>query len=219
MMATLLLAQGTPMLTAGDEWGRSQDGNNNAYCQDNALSWQDWKQAQTPEGQTLQEVVRRLLSLRRRLYAIGAHRFAHGNHEPMPGIGDIAWFDTDGQPPSPDAWADPEIRTLAMRRAERPEPARRSVRNGQGGPVQVTLLLLNSGDTDAVFRLPEPALDWQLLFDSSQPELPESGRSAAGVTLQAVPAHALVLLAAQAEPQRHARPAIPPRSPPQEPDA
>jgi len=219
MMATLLLAQGTPMLTAGDEWGRSQDGNNNAYCQDNALSWLDWKQAQTPEGQTLQEMVRRLLSLRRRLYAIGAHRFAHGNHEPMPGIGDIAWFDAEGQPPSSDAWADPEIRTLALRRAERPEPARRAVRNGQGGPVQVTLLLLNASDTDAVFRLPEPALDWQLLFDSSQPELPEAGRSAAGVTLQAVPAHALVLLAAQAEPQRHARPPVPPRSPPQEPNA
>ncbi|CAG2146855.1 Glycogen operon protein GlgX [Cupriavidus yeoncheonensis] len=222
MMATLLLAEGTPMLTAGDEFGRSQAGNNNAYCQDNALSWLDWKQSQTPQGQTLQEMVRRLLSLRRRLYALGAHRFAHGNHEPVPGIGDIAWFDTAGQPPSPEAWADPDIRTLALRRAERAELARRSLRGGQGGqggPAQVTLVLLNAGDTDAVFHLPEPALDWQRLFDSSQPELPEAGLPVAGATLQAVPAHALVLLAAQAEPPPHARPATPPHSIPQEPDA
>ncbi|CAG9182715.1 Glycogen operon protein GlgX [Cupriavidus laharis] len=224
MMATLLLAQGTPMLTAGDEWGRSQQGNNNAYCQDNALSWLDWKQAQTPQGQALLQMVRRLLALRRRLHAIGANRFAHGNHEPVPGIGDIAWFDTDGRPPSPEAWADPEIRTLALRRAaappraERPELAR-PARIGQASPVQVTLVLLNAGDTDVVFHLPEPALGWQLLFDSSQPDLPEAGLPMAGVTVQAVPAHALVLLAAQAEPPRPPRPAMPARATSQEPTA
>ncbi|WER48524.1 glycogen debranching protein GlgX [Cupriavidus sp. WKF15] len=219
MMATLLLAQGTPMLTAGDESGRSQGGNNNAYCQDNALSWLDWKQALTPQGQTLLQIVRRLLALRRRLYAADAHRFAHGNHEPLPGIGDIAWFDTDGQPPGPEAWADPDVRTLALRRAERLEAFRRPVRGGQASPVQVTLMLLNAGDNDAVFHLPEPALDWQLLFDSSQPDLPEAGLPVAGVAVQAVPAHALVVLAAQAEPPPPARPATPPRAPLQEPDA
>ncbi|CAG2150766.1 Glycogen operon protein GlgX [Cupriavidus numazuensis] len=221
MLATLLLAQGTPMLTAGDEWGRSQHGNNNAYCQDTALSWLDWKQAQTPRGQVLLQMVRRLLALRLRLPSLGANRFSHGNQEPAPGIGDIAWFDTEGQPPSPEAWADPEIRTLALRRAaapprsERLELAHRATRDGHPGPVNVTLLLLNAGDTDVVFRLPEPALPWQLVLDSSQPQA-EAGRPSNAVTEQAVPAHSLVLLAAQAAPQRFDHPAEPARAAPQE---
>lgn len=205
MMATLLLAQGTPMLTAGDEWGRSQQGNNNAYCQDNALSWLDWEQAQVAAAQPMQQMVRRLLALRRRLHAFTANRFAHARHEPAPGIVDIAWFDTDGKPPAPEQWANPEIRTLALRRAAAPpgeawQPDVPGSPAGDGGQVQVTLLLLNASNVDVVFHLPEPVLEWQLLFDSSRPDAPEgAGGQAGGVAIQAVPANSLVLLAAQAD--------------------
>jgi len=216
MMATLLLAQGTPMLTAGDELGRSQQGNNNAYCQDNALSWLDWKQAQGAKAQPLQQLVRRLLALRRQQHALTADRFAHGNHYPAPGLADIAWFDADGRPPGPESWANPDTRTLSLRRAaalqhpERLEPAWLAERpDANPETVQVALLLLNAGNADAVFHLPEPALPWQLLFDSSRPDAPESaGSPPAGATIQAVPANSLVLLMALAEvpPPRAGRP-------------
>ncbi len=126
-MATLLLSQGTPMLTAGDEWGRSQHGNNNAYCQDDEISWLDWKQAQTPGAQPLQHMVRRLLALRRRLHSLAGDRFAHGREEPARGIADIAWFDTDASRPPPRNGPTP--RSARSRCAARLRRPNRSVRS------------------------------------------------------------------------------------------
>src|SRR6185369_3676904 len=62
MLATLLLSQGTPMLLAGDEFGRTQKGNNNAYCQDNEISWLDWQMAYSPQGMALTDYVARLIA-------------------------------------------------------------------------------------------------------------------------------------------------------------
>ncbi|KJK20035.1 glycogen debranching protein [Burkholderiaceae bacterium 16] len=183
MMVTLLLSHGTPMLTAGDEWGRSQGGNNNAYCQDNELSWLDWDYASSAAAGAMTDFVSRLLTQRRRLYAFTEARFAHGRRELEPGLADIAWFDTDGRPLSPEQWSSPDGRTLAMRRAA----------TGPDGEIQVTLLLLNAGNEDARFHLPEPAQHWQLLLDSSQPETPVAGVDTPVVT---VPAHAVALLLA-----------------------
>ena len=226
LMATLLLAQGTPMLTAGDEWGRSQAGNNNAYCQDNELSWLDWKQAQTPGAQPLQHMVRRLLALRRRLHAFTGDRFAHGRQEPARGIADIAWFDIDGNPPTPEEWADPEIRTLALRRAASPPQPERpqlgSLPEEEGDEddartVQVTLMLLNAGEADASFSLPAPRLAWTLLFDSSRPEATESELAGDPVDeSQVVPGHSLVLLAAPARSRESPHQESPPLGAPQE---
>ncbi|MBP0619566.1 glycogen debranching protein GlgX [Cupriavidus consociatus] len=226
LMATLLLAQGTPMLTAGDEWGRTQHGNNNAYCQDNEISWPDWKQAQTPGAQPLQHMVRRLLALRRRLHALTGDRFAHGRHEPARGIADIAWFDTDGNPPTPEEWADPEIRTLALRRAAPPPQPERpqlgslpeeEVEGDEARAVQVTLLLLNAGEADASFLLPEPRLAWTLLFDSSRPEATEAELAGDPVSeSQVVPGHSLVLLAAPARSRESPHQESPPLGAPQE---
>ncbi|MCY1235288.1 Glycogen operon protein GlgX [compost metagenome] len=222
-MATLLLSQGTPMLTAGDEWGRSQQGNNNAYCQDDEISWLDWKQAQTPGAQPLQHMVRRLLGLRRRLHSLAGDRFAHGREEPARGIADIAWFDTDGKPPTPEEWADPEIRTLALRRAAAPpQPERAQLgslaqeEETDADTVQVTLLLLNAGDADASFLLPEPALAWTLLFDSSRPDATEAELAGEAADSQVVAGHSLVLLAAQARSRQSAPQESPPLGAPQE---
>ncbi|QOT82163.1 glycogen debranching protein GlgX [Cupriavidus basilensis] len=183
LLATLLLSHGTPMLTAGDEWSRSQGGNNNAYCQDNELSWLDWDAAESAAGRTITAFASRLLALRGRLHAFTEARFAHGRRELEPGLPDIAWFDTDGHALSPEQWSNPDGRTLAMRRAA----------TGPDGRIQVTLLLLNAGGDDATFRFPEPMQHWRLLLDSSEPDAPEADVDAASVTVHA---HAVVLLLA-----------------------
>jgi isoamylase len=78
MLTTLLLSRGTPMLLGGDEFGRTQQGNNNAYCQDSAISWFDWQAAAAPGGQQLTEFVARLLALRRASPSLAVQEFPHG---------------------------------------------------------------------------------------------------------------------------------------------
>src|SRR5262249_45938155 len=90
MLATVFLAQGTPMLLGGDEFGRSQQGNNNAYSQDNEVSWSDWQQADSAEGHALRAFVTRIVALRRHHAVLRAQRFLHGQTELLPGIRDIA---------------------------------------------------------------------------------------------------------------------------------
>lgn len=155
LLATLLLAHGTPMLTAGDEWGRSQHGNNNAYCQDSPLSWLDWDSATSPSGQRLAEYVQQLIRIRTQLQAYAEARFAHGHVQIAEGLPDIGWFDWHG-PVQEDQWTDPAGRTLVMRRAARTSE----------GQTQITLLLLNASGETVDFLLPEPAMPWRVLIDS-----------------------------------------------------
>ena len=111
LLATLLLSQGVPMLLAGDELGRTQGGNNNAYCQDNETSWQDW--SPDPEGGDLLEFTRRLVHFRRSHIAVHRRRFFRG-HQTTAGIKDITWLRTDGSERSEEDWADPEERSLGF---------------------------------------------------------------------------------------------------------
>ncbi|PLQ00593.1 glycogen debranching protein GlgX [Cupriavidus pauculus] len=188
MMATLLLSQGTPMITAGDEWGRGQQGNNNAYCQDNELSWLNWNDAAAPSNAPMRQVVRRLLALRRRLPVLTENRFVHGRSQPAPGLPDIAWFGPDGNELSSEQWANPEDRTLALRRATHsPEEE-----------VEVIVLCLNASHEDVIFRMPTPGEDWHLLFDSTAPDLEDEpvALDAEGRPAYKVPARGLALLVA-----------------------
>jgi glycogen operon protein len=113
LLATLLLSTGVPMLSHGDEVGRTQRGNNNAYCQDNPLAWVDW--SLEPSHQALLDFTRRLLALRaespvfrQRSFFTGAPTGA-GHRVP-----DMAWFRPDGLRMTPAEWTDPETRTLGM---------------------------------------------------------------------------------------------------------
>jgi isoamylase len=99
MLATLLLSQGTPMLLHGDELGRSQDGNNNAYCQDNELSWIDWE---TPDEE-LVAFVQRVAALRAEQPAFRRRRFFTGDHDDE-GVPDVAWLRTDGEEMDDEDW-------------------------------------------------------------------------------------------------------------------
>jgi isoamylase len=160
MLATVFFANGTPMLLAGDEFGRSQQGNNNAYCQDSELSWLDWKLAASPGGTALTQFVARLIQLRRRYPVLRCAQFLHGRSEPAPGILDIDWFDEEGQYIAPAAWQDPEQRSLILRRATQTAP----------GQAEVVTLLMNPTDQDRCFRLPEPVKSGRVMVDTADPD-------------------------------------------------
>ncbi len=187
MLATLFASAGTPMLLGGDEIDRTQDGNNNAYCQDSEISWYDWARAATPEAEALRAFTARLIALRHRLPPLRPAVFLHGGADLRPGLNDIAWFDQHGQPMTPDAWNEPEARTLMLRRAVA----------AADGSVDVILLMLNGDSAAQDFAMPEPRLDWTLALDSGAPEAAERPVAEPSVP---VPARSVVLLAAKAPP-------------------
>ena len=160
MLATVMFAHGTPMLLAGDEFGRTQGGNNNAYCQDNEISWLDWTMAETLEGRELTRFVSKLIAVRQEHTALRSRHFLHGQREPVPGVFDIAWFNEDGVNVPDASWTNPEHRLLCLRRA---------TRNGDG-TVSILTFLLNPTGEDRSFHLPEPALPGRILVDTARPE-------------------------------------------------
>ncbi|GEA85037.1 glycogen debranching protein GlgX [Cellulomonas gelida] len=115
LLATLVLAAGTPMITAGDEMGRTQRGNNNAYCHDDELTWVSWDLA--PWRRDLLASARWLLALRREHAALRPRRFYTGRPAREGGRVDLAWFDATGTAFDHARWHDPQIRTLQMVRA------------------------------------------------------------------------------------------------------
>jgi isoamylase len=156
MLATVMFSQGTPMIVAGDEFGRTQNGNNNAYCQDNELSWVDWKAATTPESKSLIDYVCRIAALRRNFEALQAGRYLHGA-EVAPGMPDIEWFCEGGKPLSADAWQNPEARAFAVRRAAA----------GRDGEPDAVLLFINGGHEPLRFQFPDADRNWHQLLDSA----------------------------------------------------
>ncbi|WP_245597136.1 glycogen debranching protein GlgX [Jiangella gansuensis] len=112
MLTTMLLSTGVPMLLSGDEMGRTQGGNNNAYCQDNEISWMDWSLSeQYPQ---LVELVQRLLQLRRQHPVVRQRRFFEGAPVVEGGRKDIAWFAPSGAEMTDAEWYDGSLRTLGM---------------------------------------------------------------------------------------------------------
>ncbi|HEY1931953.1 MAG TPA: glycogen debranching protein GlgX [Acetobacteraceae bacterium] len=184
MLATLLFSAGTPMLASGDEAGRTQRGNNNAYCQDNGNSWFDWTAAARPDNAALTAFVARLIALRQAHPVLRAPAFLHGSVEVVPGVRDIAWFDQDGAPISPGAWNDSEQRTLILRRA---------MSDGDA-TVTILTLLLNPTREDRSFRLPPPNLPSTVLLDTAAPD---AAAAAVADHTVSVGAHGAVLVLAQ----------------------
>ncbi|MDR2872957.1 MAG: glycogen debranching protein GlgX [Xanthomonadaceae bacterium] len=162
-LATLLLSLGTPMLLAGDEFGRSQSGNNNAYCQDNELTWIDWDvQDQTRD---LTEFIRRLIMLRKRYPLLRRSRFFDGVFDEELGIKDVTWLTVQGIEMTDADWHDARARTLMMKLDGRaPHSGLRQV------AANVTLLMVINGmPQDVVFRLPSAVNGrWRILLDTSE---------------------------------------------------
>src|SRR5207302_1725131 len=107
LMTTLLLSTGVPMLTAGDELGRTQGGNNNAYCQDNETSWVDWSLLDQPEWRALFELTARLIRLRRAHPVLRQRAFFSGRAAVPGGERDLAWFTTRGREMTEADWFTP----------------------------------------------------------------------------------------------------------------
>jgi glycogen operon protein len=162
MLATVLLALGTPMLLAGDELGRTQNGNNNAYCQDNETSWIDWSLLDGADGQILADFVASLARARHDYPLLRCRSFLYGDRELAPGITDIAWFDEKAATPSPDDWNAAEARLLTLRRAA----------HGDDGTICVMTLMLNATQEPRRFRIPPP-IPVILMIDSANPGAPE----------------------------------------------
>jgi isoamylase len=186
LLATLFLAFGTPMLVAGDEFGRSQNGNNNAYCQDNEISWLDWSLLRGGNGAALRDFTARLIAIRRRHPAFQGHYFQHGRIEFAPGLQDICWFDERGTELAQEDWDNASARLLGLRRVAALGDKR----------LEIALLLFNSDSAEHEFTLPQPALDYRLLADSANPDAGDS-RPAGGRYKLA--AHSTAVLIAEAE--------------------
>ena len=186
MLATVFLSNGTPMLLAGDEMGNSQRGNNNAYCQDNEISWLDWKQLSMPTGRDLANFVSHVAALRHAHPSLRVDRYLDSKEEVHPGVKRMQWFDVDGAEMSDEAWAYSEGRALGLQRACA----------GADGVVEVSLLLVNGSEIDLDFRLPAAPAPWERVLDSAS-------LRASPVTVQTdtvrVCAHAVVLMLAQVE--------------------
>jgi len=158
LLGTLLLSAGVPMITAGDEFARTQRGNNNAYCHDSALTWLDWQHAQWQDD--LLAHVRRLIRLRHENPALRPGRFAHAVHE-VPASSVIDWYDEHGETMSIERWTNPAHRTLQYDAETTPgseEPNRiLLVVHGNERPIDVTLPRITgvSGFTSLWSSVPE----------------------------------------------------------------
>jgi glycogen operon protein len=160
MSMTLMGAFGTPMLLAGDEFGRTQQGNNNAYCQDNEVSWFDWKLLDSGNGAALARFFNRMVALR---HAFPHPRdFLHGREQIVPGIADIDWFDERGLRLSDEDWRNEEGRALILYVSRRVRDA---------GAI-VSALAINASNEPLDYQLLEN-VRWRLLLDSAAPEKEE----------------------------------------------
>ena len=160
-LTTLFLSQGIPMLLGGDEAGRTQRGNNNAYCQDNEISWFDWEHV----DEALLAFTTRLVHLQAEHPVFQRRRWFHGR--PVRGVSDIAWFRPDGEEMSEEDWQQPHAKSFAV------------FLNGDalldvdadGRPVHDDsfLLLFNAHDERLTFRMPPESFgkDWQLVLDTA----------------------------------------------------
>jgi isoamylase len=165
-IATLLVSQGVPMILGGDEIGRTQGGNNNAYCQDNEISWLDWDLDERQRD--LLEFTRRVIGLRKDHPALRRRRFFQGIEVRGSDIPDITWLTPDGREMSDQEWSADWARALAFRLGGE---ALGDV-DAQGRLIvdDDFLFLLNAEHEPVTFRLPgDGKSDWRVAVDTSQP--------------------------------------------------
>jgi isoamylase len=170
LLATMLLSQGTPMLLGGDEFGRSQQGNNNAYCQDNEISWFDWATV----DQDLLDFTRRVIGIRLRHPALHRQKFFSGRPIRGSDIQDVMWFRHDGEQMTDEDWQNPHTQSLAMFLAG--NGLRETDRQGRRLQDDHLLLLISSSHEDLEFTLPErmECSEWELVVDTSDDHASET---------------------------------------------
>ena len=163
MSATLLLSQGTPMLLAGDEFGRTQRGNNNAYCQDNEISWLDWALAARQPSRI--RFIQRLTRLRHKYPIFRRNLFFVGKYNEELDVMDVSWINVNGSLMDDAQWGDTGMRCFGMLIDGRSQTT--GIR--QRGKEATMLLILNAHHEPMEFTLPSCAggTDWSLLIDTN----------------------------------------------------
>ena len=179
LVATVLLSQGTPMLLMGDELGRSQGGNNNAYCQDNAMNWLAWEN-HGERDEAFFEFIRSVTKIRADHSLLRQWKFLHGNpHEN--GEADIRWLRPDGEAMEQSDWEQPHTRSMAVLLS---------------GPDSHLLMLLNAHFEDVEFKLPRSEKDvWRMLIDTAKGFAESKGKDIDDQARIPLPGRALYLLA------------------------
>jgi glycogen operon protein len=166
LLATLLLSQGLPMMLAGDEFGRTQQGNNNAYCQDNEISWVDWNS--DDKGQALIRFVQKLTTMRHHFPVLRRSRFLTGEYNEQLGVKDLTWINANGSEMQNGDWDDGNMHCFGMLIDGRAQTTGLRQRGHE-----VTMLLVFNAHFDLVkFTLPETVGSdcWSLLLDTNLPE-------------------------------------------------
>ena len=168
LLATLLFAQGTPMILAGDEHGRSQGGNNNAYAQDNKISWMDWE-AIHGERRSFLAFTRRLIAIRQAHPMLRRGRFLTGVYNEELDVKDVTWLSPGGEEMGADQWNDPNARAIAVLLDGRAQPT--GIR--RHGSDATLLILINAHFDVVAFTLPAVVggTEWKCLVDTNQPNL------------------------------------------------
>jgi len=167
LLATLLLSQGAPMLLMGDELGRTQNGNNNAYCQDNEISWLRWED--TPERRALCDFTRKLLATRKEHRVFRRRRFFQGRPIRGEGVKDLTWLEPGGNEMGDDAWESPHTRSFAVRMSGR----QMDEVDERGEPLEDDdfTCVINAHVESVSFRLPDEGKgQWELVLDTARPE-------------------------------------------------
>jgi glycogen operon protein len=201
LLATLLLSQGTPMVLAGDEFGRSQQGNNNAYCQDNEISWINWG-AIDEQGQKQREFVRSLIRLRREHIVFHRNRFFHGGLIPGTELCDIAWLRPDGDPMTEEDWQNPNARFVSF------------LLCGAAGNYHLTsfgepqldddfVAMMSAYHEEIAYKLPPlpEGAHWELLLDTCRTDGIGDGERHSGGDMYQVKPRSFVLLVKRREHQ------------------
>jgi len=175
MIASVILAQGTPMLLSGDEIGHSQQGNNNAYCQDNPISWIDWSNLDCTRSKNLHYFVKSLVQLRKEHPLLNRKSYQHGNVvSQKTGLPDIGWLHQTGQMMSHDHWHDQKLRCFAMLLADvedSNEQHKTHIRPNETCSIEygnddALLVIFNANDEDLEFKFPRLNGVWKKIIDT-----------------------------------------------------
>ena len=169
-LASLLFSQGVPMISGGDEIGRTQKGNNNAYCQDNEISWYDWTPSE--EKELLIDFTCRLIALRKEHPNLRRRKFFQDRVIHNSAARDIAWFGTNGKELSPEAWNAGWVRTLGMMLNGSTLNATDQL--GNSITDNSFLLLLNAHHEPVNFQLPPSPQEgiWQTILNTNNTTTP-----------------------------------------------
>jgi glycogen operon protein len=163
-----LLSQGTPMLLAGDEFKRSQQGNNNAYCQDNAISWVDWDQAEA--SRSLIDFVRRILEIRRQYPVLRRGRFLTGERNEDLDVKDVTWVNANGNELEQGAWEDGNMRCFGMILDGRAQAT--GIRRRASDATMLVFLNAHYDLVNVILPTVTGGRAWTRLVDTNAPDLP-----------------------------------------------